>query len=67
MEWSKLYSVGILEYDEHHNIYVQKVLEYQNRLENGTLKFSAEIVSFLVTWIFNHIVKVDKQYSSFLH
>ncbi len=50
---------------EHQNL-ISAVQEYKKKGEAGNL-FTLEISKFLKDWLTNHILKTDKNYSSFLN
>jgi hemerythrin len=56
----------LLTHREEHEAFVNRVLEYQARFEEGSLTMSTEIVNFLKEWLKKHIMGKDKDYSSFL-
>jgi hemerythrin len=56
------YGVHKLEHDQ----FIAKVLEFENKAKNSKLFLSLEVTSFLKSWILNHILEMDKQYSDFL-
>ncbi len=60
---------GYEDYDNHkkqHDTFVEKVNDFQERIESGKLVVSVEVTNFLKDWLINHIQKTDREYSSFL-
>jgi hemerythrin-like metal-binding protein len=49
-----------------HNVYKQKVLEFQKRYNEGQMSLTVEIMNYLKEWWTKHILEMDKKYSSFL-
>ena len=57
-------------YDDHkaiHDKIVQQVLVYQGKFLAGDDKVGMELLMFLKGWLFEHINKVDKQYTKTFH
>ena len=52
---------------ERHKKFVKKALEFQNNFNEGKLGLSIEVMCFLKTWLANHILITDKEYSSFFN
>ena len=51
-----------------HDNFIMKVVEFQDEYRQGRiLVLNVEIIQFLRDWLFNHILTVDKQYSSFFN
>ncbi len=50
-----------------HTDFVAKVSDVKERLENGKLFLSLEVMKFLSGWLRNHIKQADKKYSSFFN
>ncbi len=46
-----------------HAEFVEKVSEFQKKLESGELFISVDVLNFLSDWLKNHINGSDKQYS----
>jgi hemerythrin len=57
---------GLAEQKKQHGIYIQKVTEFQQRSQSGSLTLSIETSQFLKEWLLNHIQVIDKKYSDFL-
>ena len=49
---------------EEHQLFVAKVLEFQNSFNEGKTTVSMEILSFLRDWIVQHILGSDRQFIS---
>ena len=49
-----------------HRKFVEKVEQFQKEFAQGKITVSNEVMHFLRDWLVNHILKTDKQYSSFL-
>lgn len=50
-----------------HQMFIQRVQQFQKDVDNGTLSISIAVVSFLQDWLVNHIQHVDQQYSGHLN
>lgn len=51
-----------------HDNFVMKVAGFQDEYRQGRiLVLNFEVIRFLRDWLFNHILTVDKQYSSFFN
>jgi len=57
---------GFGSHKEQHVAFVEKVNDFQQRMESGKLVVSLEVTNFLKDWLSNHIKKTDQEYSSFL-
>jgi hemerythrin-like metal-binding protein len=51
---------------EAHQLFTTKVGEFKSRLENGDVK-PEELGKFLMDWLVQHIMGVDRNYSSFFN
>lgn len=51
---------------EAHTEFVNKVEDLEQRFQEGKLKLSFEVTSFLRSWVVEHIQKEDKEYADFL-
>jgi hemerythrin-like metal-binding protein len=54
-------------YDSHvkeHNEFTQEMLRFRQLLDSGDILVNDQILTFLKGWLFNHIMKIDKQLSS---
>ena len=61
--------VSYPEIEEHkieHTNFVNKVLEFKNKLASGEVSLSYDIMNFLRDWLKNHILVSDRKYISFL-
>ena len=61
---------GYPETDAHkkeHADFVEKVTEFKQGFEKGSLGISIEVMSFLSSWLKNHIKVTDKKYSQFFN
>lgn len=57
------------EYEKHkreHTKFIEKLVDLEQRFNNGTIIASFEITTFLKNWLVNHIKGTDKEYSQFL-
>lgn len=50
-----------------HIAFVQKVSDFKDGFEKGSLSLSIEVINFLSDWIQNHIKGTDKKYSPFFN
>jgi hemerythrin len=57
---------GLPEQKKQHKIYVDKIIEMQQKLQGGSLTVSMEASQFLRDWLTNHIMVIDKKYASYL-
>jgi hemerythrin len=62
----KLAYPGLPEQKKEHAIFINKIVEMQQKLQGGSLTVSIEASQFLRDWLTNHIMVVDKKYSSFV-
>lgn len=46
---------------------VKQVLDYISKFEKGETLLTMQLMNFLQDWLINHIVKSDKNYSSFFN
>ncbi len=49
----------------HHAIFLDYVIELEQKVTRGVTHVDEEILTFLNTWWQEHILKIDKQYSKF--
>jgi len=52
-------------YDDHKKIHdeiTRQVIVFQDKFNSGQQQSAAELMNFLVNWLFNHINQVDKMY-----
>ncbi|MBF0559883.1 MAG: bacteriohemerythrin, partial [Nitrospirae bacterium] len=50
-----------------HDDLIRGALEMKTRFEKGDASVNVELMSFLKNWLSNHILRIDKKYSSFLN
>jgi len=56
------------EHKEEHDQLVSKVQEFKEKFDDGSDLFVAgNLATFLNTWLSDHLIKIDKKYSRFLH
>jgi len=55
------------EHKEEHEKFVNEILSFQQKFEEGKMKVSEEIMSFLKKWLMGHIMGSDQKYSEFFH
>lgn len=55
-----------LAHKEIHRALVSKVLTLQDKLKSGEVMVSIDLMTFLKSWLVNHIMKEDKRYVPFL-
>ena len=48
-----------------HSEFIKKVDEFNSQLEKKAI--GKELITFLVTWLIDHILKEDKKYADFIH
>ncbi len=56
---------GYLSHKKQHDFFVNKVLDFEERFNNGKLILTIEITNFIKDWISKHICHADKKYSDF--
>ena len=49
-----------------HDKLKERVLGYQDRLQRGEENLAQEVMDFLTSWLYGHILKEDMAYSEFL-
>ena len=54
-------------HEREHQIFVKKVLEFQDGFESGKVMVTIEIMQFLNKWLVKHIRGTDQKYSDFLN
>ncbi len=50
-----------------HNLFVEKVKDFQEKHTTGGAFLSIEIMEFLKDWLTNHIIGTDKKYTDFFN
>ncbi|MCP4213100.1 MAG: hemerythrin family protein, partial [bacterium] len=50
-----------------HALFVEKVVDFQQKQADGRLMLSMEIMSFLKNWLKDHIMGEDKKYTTCFH
>ena len=50
-----------------HSQFVEKVLDFQEKYNNGSALLTIEIMNFLSKWLKDHIMGEDQKYVSFMH
>jgi len=48
-----------------HDAFIQKVNEFQKKLDDGSFMVTVEVTNFIKDWLTHHIKVVDKQYETF--
>ncbi|MBF0265640.1 MAG: hemerythrin family protein [Gammaproteobacteria bacterium] len=54
---------------EHHNEHqqlVEKVLDFEKRMNNGNFMIGIELMEFLKNWLMHHVCEVDMQLGQFI-
>ena len=57
---------GFAKHKKMHQEFANKIGETKTQYENGSISLSIPIMNFLTSWLQNHIMKVDAEYSAFL-
>jgi len=50
---------------EKHELYLDKLTEYDEKLKAGKLVLTLDVTNYLKSWLVNHIKGADKQYAIF--
>lgn len=50
---------------EKHELYVAKLMEYDQKIKSGKLVLSIEVTNYLKSWLVTHIKGSDRQYAKF--
>ena len=50
-----------------HTNFVKKIISFSDDFQSGRLGLSVDVLNFLVNWLKNHIMIVDKKYSEFFN
>lgn len=58
---------GLQKHKAEHERFAEKAFELQKRAESTGFVLSLEILSFLRNWLKEHILVIDKEYSSFFN
>lgn len=56
-----------LQHKVEHDNFTKQVLAFQEEYKSGRVSVSIEIMQFLRDWLTDHILGVDRQYTSFLN
>jgi hemerythrin len=68
-EETALRKAGYPQYEQHkkeHDAFTAKVLDFETTYKAGTSNVTVDLMGFLREWLSNHILKIDKQYASYL-
>ena len=57
---------NLYEHKSEHDKLTQKVIDLQQKYNEGKANLTFEIMTFLQTWLVNHIEKTDKKYMGLL-
>ncbi|WP_048093592.1 bacteriohemerythrin [Geoglobus acetivorans] len=58
---------GYIKHKAEHEQFVSKVGEFKKKYEDGQLTLTMEVLSFLKSWLTNHILNSDKKYGPFFN
>ena len=61
---------GYPEYEAHktiHQALTREVREFQRKFQSGEPDMTDELMDFLKKWLVDHIMVIDKKYSTFLN
>jgi hemerythrin len=61
-------SINYPDFEEHrekHNLYVNKITEFHEKIENEKMVLSLEVTNFLKNWLIKHIKGEDQNYTRF--
>ncbi|MGA9527561.1 MAG: bacteriohemerythrin [Terriglobales bacterium] len=58
---------GLAEHQREHKALVDQVVEFQKELRAGKLMVAISLMTFLKSWLTNHIHNTDKKYGAFLN
>ncbi len=56
---------GLDAHKQKHEDFVAKVLDFKEKFHEGSLMLSLKVVNFLKSWLKEHIMGTDKEYTSF--
>ena len=54
---------GLPEQKKQHTLFIEKINEYEKKLQDKKLGLSIEVLTFLRDWLIHHIQTVDAKYS----
>lgn len=57
---------GLKEHQRIHQELITEIQWFKQRAASGTEELARELLTFLREWVLDHIVKVDKEYGSYL-
>lgn len=57
---------GFAAHKKEHEDFVNKVADTKKQFEDGAIMLTMPLISFLTTWVQDHILKSDSGYSAFL-
>lgn len=57
--------ISFLTHKKSHDDFVNKIKDYQSKVENGQSLISIDMLNFLKDWLLKHILVSDKQYVPF--
>ena len=58
---------GYAQHKAEHDAFSVKVLDFQQKYNEGSIALSFEVMEFLEDWLVKHILGTDKQYGPFLN
>lgn len=58
---------GYVNHKAEHDRFVEKVSEFKEKLSQGQLTLTMEVLNFLKDWLTSHIMGSDKKYGPFLN
>ena len=58
---------GYVNHKTEHDRFVEKVSEFKEKLSQGQLTLTMEVLNFLKDWLTSHIMGSDKKYGPFLN
>jgi hemerythrin-like metal-binding protein len=58
---------SIADHLREHKAFLKKVQDFQLQLQSGRKSFSLELMSFLSSWLVNHVMNTDMQYKLFFN
>lgn len=57
---------GLAEHQKIHRELIDEIQEFKKRATTGTEELARELLTFLRTWLLDHILQIDKGYGAFL-